>query len=153
MIIMYNQSYTLFAHPFYTLHFHRKAEGSRGAPNSLKIAFCSAVTSVAKSLAVFPILIASTLIRRNRSRALLTEKIFSRFRINRSICSANTQMKTWALIQSSVHDGRDATTECSSTPAILVRFRQVPCNPASKAVGKCDGDVEMLSKFVNIGHA
>jgi hypothetical protein len=37
---------------------------------------------------VSPTLISPTLIRRNRSRALLTERVLSRFRINRSICSA-----------------------------------------------------------------
>jgi hypothetical protein len=42
------------------------------------------------------------LIRRNRSRALLTERVLSRFRINRSICSASTHIQTWALIRSSV---------------------------------------------------
>jgi hypothetical protein len=102
LITMNNQLYTILSHPFYTLNFHKEAAGSGGTPNSLRISFCSAVTSVGRSVAVSPTLISPTLIRRNRSRALLTERVLSRFRINRSICSASTHIQTWALIRSSV---------------------------------------------------
>jgi hypothetical protein len=46
LITLNNQLYTILSHPFYTLHFHRKAAGSGGTPNSLMISFRSAVTSV-----------------------------------------------------------------------------------------------------------